>query len=492
MIGSSTERPRPAHAIGANGAYLFAAFATAQGCAFLRNAVIGHTLSKGDFGVAATITLILQLVEMISDLGSDRLIVQAADGARARFLAASHAVLIARGIALTLLLLAVAPGVANALAIPHATAAFLIVAFGPLVKGLVHLDYRRAQRRFDNGPFIALEAGPQAGALALTPLALHLSPDYHAVAWLTLAQAAIATLISHYMARAPYRIVADAGMIKRHVIFGWPILASALPLVAVVQGDRMIVASMQGMEALAAYTAAFMITMAPALLASKVGHALMLPLFAASLRTTGALGAAFREMTDLTILAAAIFVSIFIVAGGALLPLAFGPNYSGYAQLTSMLAVMWSLRMVQAVPGMALMARGETVPLLTAGVIRAAALPFVLWAALSGASLASLAAIGAAFELASLAFVAWRIGQLEAGLSSAFAGRTSVLLAVGCLAACTQWTLPGGASSIATTIASLLLAIAACFALLPSLRRAARQWIEQGLSAARLAGTAVK
>ena len=52
------------------GALLFAGFAGAQVCSFLRNALLGHWLAKGDFGIAATLTLTLTLIEILSDLGA--------------------------------------------------------------------------------------------------------------------------------------------------------------------------------------------------------------------------------------------------------------------------------------------------------------------------------------------------------------------------------------------------------------------------------------
>ena len=59
--------------IAGQGALLFSGFAAAQALSFVRNVLLGHALSRGDFGIAATIALILQLIETLSDLGSDRL-----------------------------------------------------------------------------------------------------------------------------------------------------------------------------------------------------------------------------------------------------------------------------------------------------------------------------------------------------------------------------------------------------------------------------------
>lgn len=72
-------------------------FAAAQLCSFLRNALIGYALSKGDFGIAATITLVLQMLETLSDLGADRLLVQATDGDKPAMMAAAHTTLVQFG-----------------------------------------------------------------------------------------------------------------------------------------------------------------------------------------------------------------------------------------------------------------------------------------------------------------------------------------------------------------------------------------------------------
>ena len=66
--------------IAGQGMLLFTGFGAAQALSFVRNALIGHALSKGDFGIAAAITILLQMVETLSDLGSDRMILRIEQG----------------------------------------------------------------------------------------------------------------------------------------------------------------------------------------------------------------------------------------------------------------------------------------------------------------------------------------------------------------------------------------------------------------------------
>ena len=453
------------------GALLFSGYALAQAMSFARNALIGHGLAKGDFGIAATITLILQVVETLSDLGSDRLIVQDRDGDSPRFMATSHSVLLARGVLLTIILLASAPVMARFFAIENAAWAFQLAALTPLIKGFMHLDCRRAQRLLDNRPQLIVEVLPQAIALALTLPAIAMAHDYATVVWLSLAQAAATVVISHMLAKPPYRLGFDIAILERQISFGWPILVSALPLIAVYQGDRMIIGRTAGMEQLAAYTAAFMVTMVPGLIAAKVGHALMLPMFADLIRQGRRLRSRFTFMMEATTLAAAVYLALFLIAGDTLLPLCFGHNYTGLGKVSAWLAAMWAARMMQAVAGMALMASGSTRPFIAAGVIRALALPVTAWVAMHGANIATIAAVGATAEVCSLAYVALRLEWLETGLGTIFASRALFVLPVALAAELVRGVIGGGVAVTAFSCAAVLLAVSAIgLTLMPALR----------------------
>ncbi|MEQ1718645.1 MAG: oligosaccharide flippase family protein [Hyphomicrobium sp.] len=414
--------------ISAQGALLFSGYGVAQALSFARNALLGHTLSPRDFGIAASITLLLQLVETLSDLGHDRLIVQAKDGGSDSFVATTHSVLVARGVLLCAILYALAPWAAHFFAVPEALGAFQLVALVPLVKGFTHLDCRRAQRQLDNRPQLLVEVIPQAIALAATVPVLRLAPGFGAVVSLALIQAVASVGVARILATTPYRLAMRPDVLRRLHAFGWPILLSALPLIAVYQGDRAIIGRVVSIEALAAYSAAFMLTMVPGLLAARAGHALMLPLFSNILRQGKPLGRRFALMSEATSILAALYLTVFIIAGGTLVAMTFGSAYRDLDAVVAWLAAMWAMRMLQAVPGMALMAAGETKPFLAAGLIRAAVLPIVLYAALQGASLASMAAIGCAGEALSLLYVALRVERLEEGLGRSLMTRALFLL----------------------------------------------------------------
>ncbi len=475
IAGSSLARR-----IGGQGALLVGGFATGQAFAFLRNALIGHWLSPADFGVAATITLTLQLIETLSDIGSDRLIIQSEHGDAPEFMALAHLTWIVRGVLTCAVLYLAAPFVTAALGISHAQWAFEVASLVPLVKGFTHLDMRRHQRTLDNRATVAYEALPQAiGCMAALP-ALHVLPTYAAVPWIVLTAGLSAVAISHACARRPYRVGFSRPHLEATLRFGWPIWLSALPLVAVYQGDRLLVGALLGMEALAAFSVAAIITMVPGLLAAKAGNALMLPLLSETRAEPDRFVQRYRTMAETTLALAAAYVTGFALAGGAVLPVVFGPHYTGLGALVTVVAIMWSLRMIQAVPGMALMATADTRPLLWAGLIRASALPFAWLAIEAGLGLVGVAAAAVAAEAASLVYVALRSERAAPGLARTLLTRSLLLVPLLAITALSLLVpLPAMGATVAlplAVLASLLVGIATAAAC-PGLRA----WAAEGL-----------
>jgi O-antigen/teichoic acid export membrane protein len=428
MSSPATPPNTLARRVAGQGALLLSAFAASQMMSFARNAMLGHMLSKGDFGIAAILTLLLQLLDSLTDLGVDRLIVQAPDGNRPRFVASQHLALVIRGFLIGLVLLLSCGAIADFFAAPGAAWSVAAIALVPVIKGFQHLDARRAQRRLQNRPFVLIEVAPQAVALLLTwPVVTHV-PDFGAVVWLALAQAATTLLVSHAVAGRPYRLVFDAAILKRLIDFGWPIWLSAFPLIAVYHGDRIVIGRLIGIEDLAGYSAAFMVAMVPGLVAAKVGQSLMLPVFAAARDDAARLARRFAAMTEATAIVAAVYLATAMLLGGFILEIAFGPNYAGLGGVMAWLAAMWAMRMLQAVPGMALLAAGQTKPFLVAGFIRASALVPAALCAASGWGLEAVAASGFAGELASLVYISRRMDREAAGLSGLFASRVLFLV----------------------------------------------------------------
>lgn len=464
--------------VAGQGVLLFAGFGFAQACSFARNAMLGHMLSKGDFGIAATITLSLQMLETATDIAADRFVIQSDAGSDEQLLGVAHAVQLIRAVLIAAVLWLAAPLAAAFFHTPEAVWAFRAAALALLVKGFTHLDSKRLQKQLDNRAAMGLEVVPQVVALLLTWPIVSALPTYHAVVWLTLAQAAAAVVMSQIIAEKRWALVWNSALLRRLLAFSWPIWLSAIPLMAVFQGDRIIIGRYLGAEALASYTAAVLITMVPGLIASRVSFSLVLPMLSQVKETQQSEQFVTRLalMLESTALVTGLYAAFFMMAGGVVVQLTFGPNYAGLHDVTAALAVMWGARMLQAVPGTALMALGRTDVFPVAGCIRAAALVPAFVLAIGGASLVHVALAGATGEIASFIYLAHTLRMARRGSARPMLHTTGVLATMLAVGSLLGQSIPTDASLVERLgYVSLGLAsgILVCLPLLPRLRRTA-------------------
>jgi len=454
-------------------AMMLAGFGGAQLLGFGRNMLFAHLLSKGDFGTSAVLTIALQTFETVSDVAVDRMILQAADGEDRAMIATGHAVMIARALMLAVVLFLAAPLFAQLFGLVEATMAFQAVALIPLLKGFMHLDCRLAQRRLDNRAAVLIEVIPQALALAAVWPAVRLTGDYTAALWVTGLQAAASTIASHMLASQQYRVAFHPALLRRFAHFGWPVLLGAIPVLAVFQGDRAIVARYEGVEALAGYTVAFLMTMVPATLIVRIGLPLMLPLLSGDGSKPKKRDERFTLMFEITVLVTSLYLAGFLMLGGTAVRLAFGHNYAGYGAVTGAVALMWSLRLLQAPFGAFLMASGDNRPMLIAGTVRALALAPTLLAAHLGMSLVTLGICGAIGELSSLLYFALWLRRDHAALSTMVVTRTAFLALTLCITSPFwggEWVDLALPTAFGLALAVALFVIASAAAILPSTR----------------------
>jgi O-antigen/teichoic acid export membrane protein len=168
-----------------------------------------------------------------------------------------------------------------------------------------------------------------------------------------------------------------------------------------------------GVEARAAYSVAFGLTMVPVPLLGRAGTSLLVPVFAEldgapELRRTR-----FLLSIELTVVLTACYLATFIMLGGGVVELVFGSNYAGLGHLTAVLATMWALRMLQMPFTSLLLAAGEPRTLTIGGAIRASALLLGGGVVMLGGGVVLLAATGIAGEALALWFHTHRVRRIE-------------------------------------------------------------------------------
>lgn len=335
-----------------------------------RNLIVARLIPLEDYGIAATLIVVLAVVEMASALGLQQQIVRDGQGDDPRHQAALQGLHVLRGAVLAVVLFVLAEPLALFFGVESAATSYRWLALVPLLNGLAHFDMHRLHRHLRFGPMLLANLIPAGMSVALVwPSALWLG-DHRALLWAILAQSAGQVLASHLMAERPYRLALRYAAMRESLRFGWPILLNGALLFAVFNGDRLIIGHLAGMEPLALFSMGLTLALAPALVLEKSAQVYFLPLLATALSDA----ARFARLSAVAF-RAHLAAGALLVAGVALLGPPFARwaldgRYAGLEAILPLLAVQQGLRLVKNGNSPAALAQGRTVVSLLVGLPR--------------------------------------------------------------------------------------------------------------------------
>jgi O-antigen/teichoic acid export membrane protein len=355
-----------------------------------RNLIVARLIPVEDYGVAATFALVMALVEMASAFGLQQQIVQSAAGDEPRFQAALQGFQLFRGLVSGLVLFALAAPLARFLGIPQVIWAYQLLALVPVLTALQHFDIHRQTRQMRFGPMLWTGALPAlASVLVIWPLAIWFG-DWQIMLYSILVQAALGTLVSHLLAERPWRIVFDRAITFGALRFGWPLLANAVLMFAVFQGDRLIVGRELGMAALGVFSMGVTLTLTPTLILAKSVQNLMLPKLSEAQGDAEAFARIASLTFEITLFSSLCFFAGALLLGPLVTDLLLGPRFAALWPLIAVFALGQALRMLKAAPAIVALARGRTGNAAAANLLRAAALPVCWWVLSAGGTVETL------------------------------------------------------------------------------------------------------
>ena len=242
-----------------------------------RNLIVARLISPEHYGIAATFAISMSLVEMLSYLGLNQMIVVDKDGDAPHMQRALQGFQLMRGMFSSIVLFLIARPYAAFLGIENIAWAYQIIAVIPLMNGFQHYDMHRLKRHLNFRPSVIVQSVPPLiSVLALWPLAL-IYNDYRIMLVSLLVQAASMVALSHLTAERRYGLTLDFSIMKRATVFGWPLLLNGMLLFGVFNGERLIVGHELGMSQLAMFSMAVTLTLTPTLVLAGACQSLFLP-----------------------------------------------------------------------------------------------------------------------------------------------------------------------------------------------------------------------
>ena len=401
------------------GSQLVAGQVANQVSSFIRNLIIARLVSPADFGIAATFGMTLSLMEMLSNVAAEMLLVQSPDGNDPGLQQTAQLMRALRGTVNAVILLLIGGPMAHLFGVPNARWAFECLAIFPFAKGLSNLDMYRVQREMRFGPSIIVDSGSSLlVTIAALPLAFWLR-NYSVMLWVLVMQAVFSAIASHLVADRSYGWKWNKENAARIMNFGWPLLINGILLFGIFEGDRLIIGSANRLfhhsvftlTDLGVYSVAFTIVMAPSILVSNINNSLFLPVLS---KVQDDRVAFEREYSfSLQVIAfLGVLITVPIVLGGEwAVTFLYGNKYSGVGAFIGCLAVAWGVRAFRVAPTVAAIAKGDTRNAMYANVLRSLSLIGMVAAAALGGQLWWIALSGMVGELLALAATVIRLNS---------------------------------------------------------------------------------
>ena len=374
---------------------------------FIRTIIVIRLISVADVGIASTFMIAVSVVQMLSDLGLNQFIIQNDRGDDPDFQKAMHGFQLLRGLAGSLLMLAIARPMAVFLGNDNLIWAYQLIAVMPLLFGLRHFDVNRLQRRMIFWPsFVCNLVGPLVGLLVLWPLDW-LFNDYRVVLYALLIQEALTTLFTHLVAERPFRIRFERSLMAEGARFGWPLLLNGLLLFLVLQGEKLVVGRELGMAALGIFAMALALVQEPSMALQRTITQFQLPQLSANKNDD----AGFTRMATVTVqanLLGAVLLCLAVqIFGQALVLTALGPHYAPAVPLLVLINIVQALRGARGCTAQVALARAKTGNALAGNVPRALSIPISWYALTQGGGLATILVIAAVAEMAGFVIGLW-------------------------------------------------------------------------------------
>jgi len=390
-----------------------------EAAALGRSVILARLLGPEELGRTMLLALALRLAEMATDVSIERLLAQAPDGNEVRMQRNLQGIALLRGIVLAVVMLLLAAPMALGFEGGPAAASYALLALAPLLRGFIHLDYRRRERHFDYRGLTIVDGGAALVMLLSAPLAGWLIGNHQALIAIILVQVVAQVGLSHLLATRRYRLTLERAYALRAWRFGAPLILNAGLLFLTFQADRLIVAGYYGWAELGLFGVAMQLAMLPAQITGRAAASLMAPRFRRAI-AAGTLSVAAAQAQRAYLALAVLFLAGFGLLAGPAIRLVYGEAFSAAPALIWALGTAAAIRIARTPLSQLALALGQTSIPLRGNVLRAAAILPALVAAMAGAPLHLLALAAAAGEAAA----ALRAGFL---LKSTFApiGQTS-------------------------------------------------------------------
>jgi O-antigen/teichoic acid export membrane protein len=349
-----------------------------NGCSFLRSAILGRVLSKGDFGVAATLTVTFLFMEFIGKMAFGQQIVSSKNGADRKFVDTAHTVQFGLGMFSTVLFLALAHPLAQILGVEQLSTGLRMLALAPAFMAVSNLSAFTYAKDMHFERSVSIEAIPQILiTLAAWPVAIWLK-DFRAFIWLQVGKAALSALVSYVVGGRAYTFAFRRDYFREIFTYSWPMLVSGFIMLCSTQGDRLLMPMGFSLDQIGVYGVAYLLAANPGYALLKVIGGTALPLMSKAAGNDALMRRQYALVSQLFSLSGTLLAVGLILAGEQIIVLLYTKKYAGTGILAGWLACAQMVRMVRGGPTGVAWGSGETASQMFGNIVRLIGLALVV------------------------------------------------------------------------------------------------------------------
>ena len=348
--------------------WVIGGYGTGQLLRFVGNLILTRLMFPEVFGLATLVSVLLQGLQMFSDVGAGPAIVQSARGDDRRFLDTAWTVSGARGIVLWLASCVVAIPVAAFYGEPMLAQVLPVAGLTAAINGFDATAFFSAQRHLRAKLVTGIELTAQATQIVSTILLVLAFPSYRSASdlrliWMVIAGSIIAAVtrlaLTHVVlpgTRNRLHIERDA--LRLLFSFGrWVFLSTVLTFLSG-QSDRLLLGKLASLELLGVYGIALNLAQLAAQGVQRVGSAVLFPAFS-RLEAKGELRASFRRARQPLLLGGAAVASALMASGPFLIHTLYDARYAEAGWMVQVLAVAAWFQVLDGTNTCALLAQGR-------------------------------------------------------------------------------------------------------------------------------------
>ena len=317
---------------------------------FVRMVVLSHLLDLRELGFASALAATYGMFEQITDIAMYRFVFSSPRAEYEEALAAAHALSVARGAAVCLLVVLSSPLTASIFELHDHWTIFAALGAIVFIRSFEHLGPRVAERDYQYSSQLKSSlTGAALGFAAMLVVAMK-THSHVALYVQLLGFTAGYVLATHLFCKTPYRLNFRTVLFARAFRFGYPLMFNGAGLAFSAQGDRMLVGALLGLPALAIYSVVLLATIIPMGMVIRMTSSITL----AMLHNTSEFRSAYEARMKLT---ARTFPLIFTFYGLGIVtlanivtPLVFGEKFRVSDDVIVLLAVGAFFRLVRADP----------------------------------------------------------------------------------------------------------------------------------------------